>query len=101
MDNNLLYEQLERLAIVLDEIMPGCAALVRDAIKRLKNLDKENEKLKLAFLSLPNWNPVVVRCKDCKKRYTVLCIQEEAGNINNQDDWFCANGERRTEDAGS
>jgi hypothetical protein len=37
----------------------------------------------------------VVRCKDCKKRYTVLCIQEEAGNINNQDDWFCADGERR------
>ena len=36
----------------------------------------------------------IVRCKDCKKRYTVLCIQEEAGNINNQDDWFCADGER-------
>ena len=36
----------------------------------------------------------VVRCKDCKKRYTVCCIQEEAGNINNQDDWFCADGER-------
>lgn len=34
----------------------------------------------------------LVRCKDCKKRYTVLCIQEEAGNINNQDDWFCADG---------
>ena len=37
----------------------------------------------------------IVRCKDCKKRYTVLCIQEEAGNINNQDDWFCADGERK------
>ena len=37
----------------------------------------------------------LVRCKDCKKRYTVLCIQEEAGNINNQDDWFCADGERK------
>ena len=37
----------------------------------------------------------VVRCKDCKKRYTVLCIQEEAGNINNQDEWFCADGERK------
>ena len=37
----------------------------------------------------------IVRCKDCKKRYTVLCIQEEAGNINNQDDWFCADGVKK------
>ena len=39
--------------------------------------------------------PQIVRCNNCKKRYTVLCIQEEAGNINNQDDWFCADGVRR------
>ena len=37
----------------------------------------------------------LIRCKDCKKRYTVLCIQEEAGNINNQDNWYCADGERK------
>ena len=42
----------------------------------------------------PEYCPLkeIVRCKDCKNRYTVLCIQEEAGNINNQDDWFCAYG---------
>ena len=40
----------------------------------------------------------IVQCKDCKKRYTVLCIQEEAGNINNQDNWYCADGERRDDD---
>ena len=99
MDNNLLYEQLERLAIVLDEIMPGCATLVRDAIKRLKNLDKENEKLKLAFLSLPNWNPVVVRCKDCK-HYNPLMGHCKDGKSYPSPEWFCADGERRTEDAG-
>ena len=44
-----------------------------------------------------HWVGELIRCKDCKKRYTVHCIQEEAGNINNQDDWFCADGERRTE----
>lgn len=38
----------------------------------------------------------LVRCKDCKKRYTVHCIQEEVGNINNQDDWYCADGERKS-----
>lgn len=32
----LLNERLERLAMVLDEIMPNCALLVRDAIALLK-----------------------------------------------------------------
>ena len=31
-DRELLLERLERLAIVLDELMPQCAELVRDAI---------------------------------------------------------------------
>ncbi len=32
----LLNERLERLAIVLDELMPQCAELVRDALELLK-----------------------------------------------------------------
>lgn len=32
----LLNERLERLAMVLDEIMPSCALLVRDALEVLK-----------------------------------------------------------------
>ena len=35
-DMGLLLERLERLAIVLDELMPQCAELVRDAIALLK-----------------------------------------------------------------
>lgn len=46
------------------------------------------------ILALLKEQSEIVRCKDCKKRYTALCIQEEVGNINNQDDWFCADGER-------
>lgn len=45
--------------------------------------------------TISNMPDAVVRCGDCKKRYTVLCIQEEAGNINNQDEWYCADGESR------
>jgi hypothetical protein len=37
----LLNERLERLAIVLDEIMPQCALLVRDAISLLKEQEGE------------------------------------------------------------
>lgn len=42
-DMKLLLEQLERLAVVLDEIiiMPRCAVLVRDAIALLKKQQHE------------------------------------------------------------
>ena len=40
-DKSLLIERLERLAIVLDELIPGCAELVRDAISLLKEQDEE------------------------------------------------------------
>lgn len=42
-DRELLLERLERLAIVLDELMPQCAVLVRDAIELLKEQDKTIE----------------------------------------------------------
>lgn len=39
MNRELLLERLERLAIALDEFMPRCAELVRDAIALLKEQD--------------------------------------------------------------
>ncbi len=39
-DRELLLERLERLAIVLDELMPQCAELVRDSIALLKEQEK-------------------------------------------------------------
>ena len=41
----LLNERLERLAMVLDEIMPNCALLVRDALELLKEQDEEHRRL--------------------------------------------------------
>lgn len=40
----LLNEQLDRLAMVLDEIMPNCAELVRDALELLKEQEAERNK---------------------------------------------------------
>lgn len=37
----LLNERLERLAMVLDEIMPNCANLVRDALSLLKEQEEK------------------------------------------------------------
>ena len=39
-DRELMLERLERLATVLDELMPRCAELVRDTIAMLKEQGK-------------------------------------------------------------
>lgn len=41
----LLNKRLERLAIVLDEIMPNCVLLVRDALSLLKEQEKRIKDL--------------------------------------------------------
>ena len=38
----------------------------------------------------------LVRCKDCKNRNTLYCFKDEQG-FGTDEDWFCADGERRTE----
>ena len=40
----LLNERLERLAMVLDKIMPNCALLVRDALELLKEQEEQKRK---------------------------------------------------------
>lgn len=97
MDNNI------KAIVVLDDFFGDdksthdmSAREAWDCIKGLlKEQKAETEKL-IGFINGFSKDAVpVVRCKDCKKRYTVHCIQEEVGNINNQDDWYCADGERR------
>lgn len=48
----LLNERLDRLALILDEIMPNCANLVRDALDLLKEQEKEIENLKQTAQSM-------------------------------------------------
>ena len=55
-DRELLLERLERLAVVLDELMPQCAELVRNAIALLKEQENASKR-----------NPVIV-CPHCGKR---------------------------------
>ena len=53
----LLNERLDRLAIVLDEIMPNCAELVRDALELLKEQRNVIEQYHRAdgFLNAHGW----------------------------------------------
>ena len=87
----LLNERLDRLAIVLDETMPNCAELVRDALELLKS------------------QPQIVRCKDCKygdwsqnirKEDMIFCYNGDTGiedGYLHEPNWFCAEGEKRTD----
>lgn len=38
----------------------------------------------------------VVRCKECKKRYTPWCFAHRHGE--SEDDFFCKDGERKTDE---
>lgn len=97
-DRKLLLERLERLAIVLDELMPRCAELVRDAIASLKEQKAETEKL-IGFINGFSKDAVpVVRCKDCKHRgihifNKKLSMPQSKKTVD--DEWFCADGKRR------
>lgn len=41
----------------------------------------------------------VVRCKDCKWRHTKACIYEFIKAVPREDNDFCSDGERRSDDA--
>ena len=94
-DKKLLMERLERLATVLDELMPGCAELVRDALALLKEQKSDIEKLN-GFINGFSKNAIVpVRCKDCKYYdYHNGCMSWHDVNSKN-DNWYCADGERK------
>lgn len=50
-DRDLLLPRLDRLAVVLDDLMPGCAELVRETIELLiKQEDLEKELKSVAEL---------------------------------------------------
>ena len=72
----LLNERLERLAIVLDEIMPQCALLVRDAISMLKEQEKMLKEQEVRLLTekeatawCEDYNKETVRTKPVVEEY--------------------------------
>ena len=75
-NREMLLEQLERLAIDLDMIIPQTAEIVRNAIFLLK----ESEK--------------VVRCKDCLYYSGQFCNKIDVYPWPDND-WFCANGKSK------
>ena len=88
-----------------DKPMLICREMATDILDSMKKQKEEIAQLKVAFLTLPNWNPVVVRCKDCKYGWNINPSEEEKFYVcqnptmvnmrySHQGNWFCADGEK-------
>ena len=74
-DRELLLERLERLAIVLDELMPQCAELVRDTIAMLK----EQEPRILDWDEIRNYPVVYGEFRGVKDIYPLIITVDSWG----------------------
>ena len=86
------FENGLRLTCWLDVLMDAIK-LIQDQQTRIITLI-ENVEYYLGFLN-DNNRKVIVRCKDCKHR--PLCEKQIGGKVADED-WFCADGERREAD---
>lgn len=74
-------------------------------IEKLKKLNGTSEARTLIAetIILLKEQPEIVRCKDCKYNYNGCCYNKETERINFaisvDNNWFCADGERKYEDA--
>ena len=115
-DRELLLERLERLAIVLDELMPQCAELVRDAVALLKEQEERLDSIvcfengdKVRLWNCPlcksevrivlKGQPEIIRCMDCKHYQEYFGIKMSYCTLMEHEipssDWFCADGVRK------
>ena len=84
-----------------DKPMLICREMATDILDSMKKQKEEIAQLKVAFLTLPNWNPVVVRCKDCKYGVPltdssyIQCSMAFHTSERHGNDWFCADGVRK------
>jgi len=65
---------------------PAYDSLIENAFELLKEMDE-------------HWVGELVRCKDCKHYRQATCSAGAGIAYPPPDDWFCADGEKRTDDA--
>ena len=81
-DRELLLERLERLAIVLDELMPQCAELVRDAIELLKEQEAKKVNIWLTHCGMKYG-----LCPKCGKQIDTLVNPNYCGSCGKELKW--------------
>ena len=70
-------------------------------IEQYKELNKKYFEMTMIYGTDAKVVGEIVRCKDCKHHGTMDCPMCEEGNciFHTADNWYCADGERRTDDA--
>ena len=96
--------KLECLLQKYDELKEKYDALLKEQKEQIKNRDESLEKAREEIKWLRGMlkeQEAVVRCIYCKRRGTYDCPVYVGGDGMNSepDDWYCADGERRTDDA--
>ena len=122
MEKEKVIKCLQKAKIVIETWIPmfeqyntpagidAAIALLKEQEGIIKNLDDKNTTLMLLineYLEKEREAEAVVRCKDCKYCEYPDCEYPEAekglckkGHIHrNAETWFCADGERKTDDA--
>lgn len=75
-----------------------------DREKVINDLQTQIEELEERLAIVLEWQPEIVRCKDCKHGKLlfpdyVSCLNSEENesgcHVSHRPDWFCADGERR------
>ena len=106
-------EHLEQMPSAQPNLQPTCNKLATDTISRAAAIEAHYEycnkhpdagfpvwSLKI-LEDLPSAQPEIVRCKDCKHRdpedRKCDCGHDILWQLPRQDDWYCADAERRTD----
>lgn len=92
-------EALEQIRYALWEIdipsptVPEYIEHHRDVQNVMKRIDEIRDKME----RLPSAQPEIIRCKDCIKRD--YCRTTNIWAVPPDDDWYCGDAERRTDDS--
>ena len=65
----------------------------------INDLQTQIEELEERLTIALEGQPEIIRCKDCKHYKRDTCSVGAGMAFPPPDDWFCADGERRTDDA--
>lgn len=110
-----LNELLSAEPNLQSNLQPTCNQLATDCISRQGAIDAVNELTKWYYetfhekrptaiavidklMDLPSAEPEIIRCKDCKHYNAGYECLIEGYGIERNEDWFCADGERRDDE---
>ena len=102
-ENEYTKGKIVGVALALKYVMQLPSAQPEESLMTAKAILEPEEIEKIIYktkntptMVLPSTQPEIVKCKDCIKRE--ICRTTNIWAVAPDDDWFCANAERRTDE---